>query len=53
MYGMTRMFEVLAEEQFAATYAFQTLPEAEAWLREGKLPAPELNGNPCCTRRSA
>lgn len=53
MYGMTRMFEVLAEEQFAATYTFQTLPEAEAWLKEGKLPAPELNANPCSTRRSA
>ena len=39
MYGMTRMFEVLAEEQFAATHTFQTRREAEVWLSEGKAAA--------------
>jgi hypothetical protein len=53
MYGMSRMFEVLAEEQFVATHAFQTVPEAEVWLTEGKLPAAEPNGNHDSTRRSA
>lgn len=53
MYGMTRMFEVLAEEQFVATHAFQTVRDAEVWLSEGRLPAPELNGNHGSTRRSA
>jgi len=52
LYGMTRMFEVLAEEQFAATHIFQTEREAEAWLSEGKLSAVELNEKGDSTRRS-
>jgi hypothetical protein len=39
MYGMTRMFEVLAEEQFAATQTFRTRREAEVWLSEGRAAA--------------
>ncbi len=43
LYGMTRMFEVLAEAQFVATHVFQAEAEAEAWLREGKPSAEHLN----------
>jgi hypothetical protein len=43
MFGMTRMFEVLAEEQFAATHTFQTRGEAEVWLSEGKAAARRRN----------
>jgi hypothetical protein len=39
MYGMTRMFEVLAEEQFASTHTFRTRREAELWLIQGRARA--------------
>jgi hypothetical protein len=39
MYGMTRMFEVLAQEQFVATHASRTVREAEAWLAEERRAA--------------
>ncbi len=32
LYGMTRMFEVFAEDQFAAIRVFRTTEEAERWL---------------------
>jgi hypothetical protein len=39
LFGMTRMFEVFAEEQFLATRAFRSAAEAERWLAS-VLPAP-------------
>jgi hypothetical protein len=33
LFGMTRMFEVFAQEQFAETRAFRATDEAERWLR--------------------
>jgi hypothetical protein len=39
LYGMLRMFEVLAQEQFVATHTFHTVPEAELWLSEVKRSA--------------
>jgi hypothetical protein len=41
LYGMLRMFEVLAQEQFVETHTFHTVPEAELWLNEAKLAAPK------------
>lgn len=32
MFGMMRMFEVLAGDYFSATRVFRTMDEAEAWL---------------------
>jgi hypothetical protein len=32
LFGMTRMFEVFAQEQFAETRAFRAADEAERWL---------------------
>jgi hypothetical protein len=34
MFGMMRMFEVLARPYFLATHVFRGRPEAEAWLTE-------------------
>jgi len=34
MFGMMRMFEVLARPYFLATRAFRARPESEAWLAE-------------------
>lgn len=36
LFGMARMFEVLAEDQFAATRVFWNAAEAEAWLMQAK-----------------
>jgi hypothetical protein len=33
LFGMSRMFEVFAQEQFAETRAFRAADEAERWLR--------------------
>lgn len=35
LFGMTRMFEVFAQEQFAETRAFRAADEAKEWLRAG------------------
>lgn len=32
LFGMMRMFEVLAREYFGATHVFRSVAEAEAWL---------------------
>ncbi|MFZ0933715.1 MAG: hypothetical protein WB579_21700 [Bryobacteraceae bacterium] len=32
LFGMSRVFEVVARERFGATYVFRTVAEAEAWL---------------------
>ncbi len=43
LYGMARMFEVLAEDRFRETHVFRTLDEAEKWLeakRGSSVPAP-------------
>ncbi|HYB13308.1 MAG TPA: hypothetical protein VEG67_07545 [Myxococcota bacterium] len=46
LYGMMRVFGVVAEEQFRALNIFNTVLEAEAWLR-GKPPtAPPSNRDP-------
>jgi len=34
LFGMARMFEILAEDQFAATRVFRTVAEGEAWLMQ-------------------
>lgn len=33
LFGMMRMFEVLAQQYFRATHVFRAAPEAEEWLR--------------------
>ena len=33
LFGMMRMFEVIAREYFAATHVFREVTEAEAWLK--------------------
>jgi hypothetical protein len=40
LYGMARMFQVFAEEQFRETNVFRSVDAAEAWLSElqGTLP---------------
>jgi hypothetical protein len=35
LFGMTRMFEVFAQDQFGETRAFRATDEAEQWLRTG------------------
>jgi hypothetical protein len=39
LYGMIRMFQVFAEDQFRETAAFRSVDEAESWLsaRQGRL----------------
>jgi hypothetical protein len=37
LFGMARMFEVLAEDQFAATGAFRTAADGEAWLMQKRV----------------
>ena len=32
LFGMGRMFEILAEEQFRATHVFRSVADAEEWL---------------------
>jgi hypothetical protein len=39
LFGMSRMFEVLARESFRATCVFRTVDEAEAWLLARRSPA--------------
>jgi hypothetical protein len=34
LFGMMRMFEAVAHEQFRATHVFRTISEAEVWLME-------------------
>lgn len=41
LFGMARMFEVLAEDQFVATCVCRTAAEAEAWLMQNKAPQNE------------
>ena len=38
MFGMIRMFEVYAEDFFAATRVFRKLSDAEAWFRSARTP---------------
>jgi hypothetical protein len=53
MFGMTRMFEVMAQDQFVATHAFRTIRDAEAWLTEGRAPALRPDTNHFSTGRAA
>jgi len=39
LFGMMRMFEVLAEESFRVTRTFRITTDAEAWLVPGQSPA--------------
>ena len=39
LFGMMRMFEVLAEESFRVTRTFRIAAEAEAWLASQQLPS--------------
>jgi len=39
LFGLTRMFEVFAEEQFRTTCVFRDASEAEAWLIAQQMPA--------------
>jgi hypothetical protein len=38
MFGMMRMFEVLAREYFIVTHVFRSVAEAEAWLEVSRTP---------------
>jgi len=38
LFGMIRMFEVYAEDFFAATRVFRKLSDAEAWFRSARTP---------------
>ena len=39
LFGMMRMFEVLAEDSFRVTRTFRTATEAETWLVSQQSPA--------------
>jgi hypothetical protein len=46
LFGMMRMFEVFAEDQFRKTKAFRTVDAAQAWLAEQRaLQRPTMTAN--------
>ena len=54
MFGMMRMFEVLAGAHFRATGVFRNFGEAEAWMKAQQLAADSENDsdNPPASRRA-
>jgi hypothetical protein len=43
VFGMSRVFEVLARKRFRTTCVFRSVDEAEAWLLSRRSPAANIN----------